>query len=98
MAMVHERLYRAKDLTSIDFAEYLNNMARNIFLDQQVKPDQVKLQVDIQPVNLNINTAVPLGLIMNELITNTFKHAFPGGRRGNLLISLKKPEKTEPGW
>lgn len=90
MAMVHERLYRARDLTSIDFSDYLNNLARNIFLDQQVKPEQVKLQVDIQPVNLNINTAVPLGLIMNELITNAFKHAFPSGRKGNLWIKLRK--------
>ncbi|MCX8160746.1 MAG: PAS domain S-box protein [Candidatus Saccharicenans sp.] len=93
MAMVHERLYRAKDLTSIDFSDYLNNMARNIFLDQQVNPEQVQLHLDIQPMNLNINTAVPLGLIMNELITNAFKHAFPGGRRGNLWVSLKRTKK-----
>jgi PAS domain S-box-containing protein len=93
MAMVHERLYRSKDLTSIDFSDYLNNLARNIFLDQQVKPEQVKLQIDIQPISLSINTAVPLGLILNELITNAFKHAFPGGRQGHLWVSLKKSKK-----
>jgi len=90
MAMIHERLYRAKDLTSIDFSDYLNTIARNIFLDQQVSPEQVRLHLDIEVINLNINTAVPLGLIINEMITNVFKHAFPGGRQGNLWIKLRK--------
>ena len=90
MAMVHEKLYRAKDLSQIDFSEYLNTLARNIFLDQQVKPDQVQLHLDIDQINLDINKAVPLGLIINELITNAFKHAFRGGRKGNLWVRLKK--------
>jgi len=93
MAMVHERLYRTKDLTNIDFGEYLNTLAQNIFLDQQVKPDQIKLNLDIEPINLSINVAVPLGLILNELITNCFKHAFPGGRKGNIWVSFKKLPK-----
>jgi PAS domain S-box-containing protein len=90
MAMVHEKLYRAKDLSQIDFSEYLNTLARNIFLEQQIKPDQVQLHLDIDQINLDINKAVPLGLIINELITNAFKHAFRGGRKGNLWVRLKK--------
>ncbi len=90
MALVHERLYRSKDLSRIDFGEYLSMIARHIFLDQQIKPEQVQLHLEIEPVELNINTAVPLGLIINEIITNAFKHAFPAGRRGNLWIKLRK--------
>lgn len=89
MAMVHEKLYRAKDLSNIDFSDYLKNLAQTIFFDQQVKSGQINLHLDLEPVNLNINVAVPLGLILNELITNAFKHAFPSGRKGNLWISLK---------
>ncbi|MBC7364119.1 MAG: PAS domain S-box protein [Candidatus Aminicenantes bacterium] len=93
MAMVHERLYRSKDLSQVDFSEYLNTLARNIFLDQQVKPDQVQLHLDIDQINLDINKAVPLGLIINELITNAFKHAFLGGRKGNLWVRLKRTDE-----
>ncbi len=90
MALVHERLYRSKDLSRIYFGEYLSMIAQHIFLDQQIKPEQVQLHLEIEPVELNINTAVPLGLIINEMITNAFKHAFPAGRRGNLWIKLRK--------
>ncbi|MDI6845498.1 MAG: PAS domain S-box protein [Candidatus Saccharicenans sp.] len=90
MALVHERLYRSKDLSRIDFGEYLSMIAQHIFLDQQIKPEQVQLHLEIEPVELNINTAVPLGLIINETITNALKHAFPSGRRGNLWIKLRK--------
>jgi PAS domain S-box-containing protein len=90
MAMVHEKLYRAKDLSSIDFADYLNNLAQAIFLDHQVQAGQIKLNLDIEPLKLSINIAVPLGLILNELITNTFKHAFPDGKTGNVSVSLKR--------
>lgn len=90
MAMVHEKLYRARDLSSIDFADYLNTLTRHIFLEQQVRPDQVQLLLDIEQINLDINRAVPLGLIINELITNAFKHAFPSGRKGHIWVSLKR--------
>jgi len=90
MAMVHEKLYRARDLSQIDFSEYLNTLAQNIFLDQQVRPEHVQLHLDIDQIKLDINKAVPLGLILNELITNAFKHAFRGGRKGNLWVRLKK--------
>ncbi len=95
MAMVHEKLYRAKDLSNIDFADYLNSLARNIFLDQQISPDQVQLHLDIEPISLDINRAVPLGLIINELITNAFKHAFPQGRKGNIWVRLKRIDQEQ---
>ncbi|MGQ9800532.1 MAG: PAS domain S-box protein [Candidatus Saccharicenans sp.] len=90
MAMVHEKLYRSKDLSHVNFPDYLNNLAWNVFYDQQLEPDQVQLHLDIEPQNLNLNLAVPVGLILNELVTNCFKHAFPGGRRGHLWIKFRK--------
>lgn len=90
MAMVHERLYRSADLAKIDFASYLSSLAKNIFLEHQVNSDRIKLQLEIEPVEINLNLAVPLGLILNELITNAFIHAFPGKRSGNILVSFKK--------
>lgn len=90
MALVHERLYRSRDLSRIDFGDYLSTIAHHIFLDHQISQEQVQLHQEIEPVELNINTAVPLGLIINEMITNAFKHAFPAGRRGNLWLNLRK--------
>ncbi|MDI6698880.1 MAG: PAS domain S-box protein [Candidatus Saccharicenans sp.] len=90
MAMVHERLYRSKDLSHVDFGDYLSTIAHHIFLDHRISQEQVQLHLEIKPVNLSINTAVPLGLIINEMITNAFKHAFPAGRRGNLWLNLRK--------
>jgi len=90
MALVHEKLYRAGDLARIDLAGYLSSLAKSIFLEHQVNSDRVKLHLEIEPVDLDLNVAVPLGLILNELITNAFIHAFPEGREGNIWVSFKK--------
>ena len=90
MALVHEKLYRAGDLARIDLAGYLSSLAKSIFLEHQVNSDRIKLHLEIEPVDLDLNVAVPLGLILNELITNAFIHAFPEGREGNIWVSFKK--------
>jgi len=90
MAMVHEKLYRAGDLARIDLAGYLSSLARSIFLEHQLNSDRIKLHLEIESVDLDLNVAVPLGLILNELITNAFVHAFPTGREGNIWVSFKK--------
>lgn len=94
MALVHERLYRSGDLNRIDFAEYVRNLASQMVASARPAPEGIALGLDIEDVTLNVNTAIPCGLILNELILNSLKHAFPEGRRGEVDISLRS---TGPG-
>jgi PAS domain S-box-containing protein len=88
MALIHERLYRSSDLSRIEFSQYLRDLATHLFHSYQVDAARVQLKVEAQEVHLNINTAIPCGLIVNELISNTLKHGFPEGRKGRLEIGL----------
>ena len=89
MALIHERIYMSKDLASVNFEEYVQNLARNLFVNNRISSNNVVLEMDIIDVNVNMNKAVPLGLIINELISNSLKHAFPEGRKGVLTVSIK---------
>jgi len=75
MALIHERLYRSSNLKEIDMMDYLKTLARGIFTSYS--PPGVKLNFDIDKIKMDIEQAIPVGLIVNELITNSFKHAFP---------------------
>lgn len=86
MALIHERLYRSRDLASIDFAEYVNNLAGFLFHSYVQDPEQISLSIDVGDVVLEIDEAIPCGLIINELITNCLKHGFPEGRKGEIAV------------
>jgi len=88
MALIHDKLYQSKDLASIDFAEYIENLARHLFNMYRVSSSAIKLVADIKDVPLDINTAIPCGLIINELISNSLKYAFPDGQEGEILIKF----------
>jgi len=88
MALVHEQLYQSKDLSDIDFAEYIQNLAHNLFQAYKIHAEGVKLQTNIAPCSLNIDTAVPCGLIINELVTNSLKYAFTGQTQGKIKIDF----------
>jgi len=89
MALVHEKLYQSKDLSRIDFSKYIENLIMFLFHSYRVNSDQVRIQTEVQDVLLDINSAIPCGLIINELVMNALKHAFPGGRKGEITISLQ---------
>jgi two-component sensor histidine kinase len=90
MALVHEKLYQSPDLAHIDMADYLRDLSTRLFYSSQVSPDKVKLKLEMEGVQIGIDTAVPMGLILNELISNALKHAFPGGREGKIRVGLAR--------
>ncbi len=95
MAMIHEKLYQSQDLTSIDFVDYIRSLAVNLFYSYGIDRERIRLTVTADEISMAIDSAVPCGLIMNELISNALKHAFPQNRSGNLNIDLRKG--TQPG-
>jgi two-component sensor histidine kinase len=90
MALIHERLYQSSDLSRIEFSQYLRNLATHLFHSYQVDSSRIQLRIEAEEVHLNINTAIPCGLIVNELISNALKHAFPEGRSGSLDLNLRR--------
>jgi PAS domain S-box-containing protein len=86
MALIHEMLYQSETLATVDLADYVQSLAR-ILLHTYTAQANVKLDVDVTPVAVSIDTAVPVGLMLNELITNALKYAFPTGS-GRLLVAL----------
>lgn len=90
MALIHERLYRSTDLKNIDFREYITTLAHDLYRTYVNDPSRIGLELNIQDVNMDIDVAIPLGLILNELITNSMKHAFPDGQEGKVSISFGK--------
>jgi PAS domain S-box-containing protein len=96
MALVHEKLYDSKDFARIDLAGYVRTLSQELF--QSHKINQWKIALIVQTdgdVYVDVNKAIPCGLILNELISNAFKHAFPGGRQGKLQIILRETENKE---
>jgi PAS domain S-box-containing protein len=90
LSLVHEKLYRSADLTRIDLAGYIESLADHLFHVYVVDPSKVRLETDFEDVSLDINSAIPCGLILNEMISNALKHAFPDGRKGALTVRMKR--------
>jgi two-component sensor histidine kinase len=90
MAIVHETLYRSDDLHAVDCAEYLRALAGPLYQSYGLEPGAVELRVQVPPgTRISLEAATPFGLIVNELISNALKHAFPGGRRGEIVVRLE---------
>jgi len=90
MALIHEQLYKASDLSKIEFAPYIRNLAKHLFGFFKTDQTKVGLETDLEDLRLDINTAVPCGLLVNELISNVLKHAFPEGRKGTVRVTLRR--------
>ena len=96
MALVHERIYREEKLSSINLGDYLHYLGSQLFRFYAIKPSQVSFELDCPDIQLDIDSAIPLGLIVNELVSNALKHAFPDGRKGKVSIRCRC-ETTDPG-
>ena len=90
MALLHEALYRSGNYARVDLAEYLRDLVTQLFRAQSVDPAGVRLVLDLSRVRLDIDRAIPCGLIVNELVTNSLKHAFASGRQGEVSVSLER--------
>jgi len=88
MALIHQNLYRDDDLTNIDLKDYIDKLAQSLFTSYNVSKDRVSLDTDIDVIKLEVDFVIPLGLIMNELISNALKYAFDGKDEGAAYISL----------
>ena len=87
MAIIHEKLYQSNDFTKINLAEYINSLVNGLFYSYSIK-NHINSIINVDDVELNIETAVPIGLILNELVSNSLKHGFPNGS-GEVYIKLK---------
>ena len=88
MALIHERLYQSTDLKRIDFGDYITSLATELFHTYVSDRNIIELKINVEDILLDINTSIPLGLIVNELITNSLKHAFPNGMKGKININF----------
>lgn len=88
MALVHEELYRSKDFTKVNFAEYINGLVSRLISSYTVDLKKIKLETDVKDVSLGIDAAVPCGLIINELVSNAIKYAFPPSWKGRAKIKI----------
>jgi two-component sensor histidine kinase/ABC-type amino acid transport substrate-binding protein len=92
MSLVHEKLYQSRDLSRIELGEYVQDLAMHLRQSICLDPDRLELVIAIPPTLLLIDSAVPLGIVLNELLANSFKHAFPRSQTGKISISLSMAE------
>lgn len=88
MALIHERLYQSDDLSQVDFAHYIPALVDSLFRTYKVSVQDIVMGVDVSDVRLGLDKAIPCGLMINELVSNALKYAFPDGRKGEINMHL----------
>jgi two-component sensor histidine kinase len=96
MALIHEKFYDSHDFERIDLAGYVRALSQDLFQSYKINPGKIDLIVPTEgEIHVDINKAIPCGLILNELISNALKHAFPGDGPGELRIIIRETKNTE---
>jgi PAS domain S-box-containing protein len=93
MGIIHERLYRADDLSLIDFGDYARRLAGDVVASFSGEQTAIGLEVRAEPIHVDVELAIPCGLVLNELLSNAMEHAFAGIERGSLLVRVTKEGK-----
>ena len=88
MAFIHESLYQAKDFSSVNFSEYVGNLTKNILFSYMGAKKNIKIKLDVKKISLNLDFAISCGLIINELVSNSLKHAFTENKKGEISLSV----------
>jgi PAS domain S-box-containing protein len=94
MSHVHEKLYQSPDITRIDLDSYIRFLGESLFQFYGMKGKGITLSTRILDINVDISTAIPVGLIVNELVSNSLKHAFPDGKKGEISLAVKRQDHT----
>ncbi|MBN2093308.1 PAS domain S-box protein, partial [candidate division KSB1 bacterium] len=95
LSLIHEKLYHSDNFSKINFSDYVNNLIHHLFASYRLDARKIKTKVNIEPVFFSIDTMIPCGLILNELITNALKYAFPNNRQGEIEIKLFSSQLNE---
>ena len=95
MSIIHEELYNSRDTETINFTSYLKKLTDDLFKSYKVGNSDISLLLDVEDFFLEMDCAIPLGIIVNELVSNSLKHAFPGGRNGKIHIELHRKDNDE---
>jgi two-component sensor histidine kinase len=94
MGLIHQKLYMGDNVAKVEMKDYLEQFGQNILDSFGIEDGRVQIEYALEPMYLDVDTAIPLGLIINELTTNSLKYAFPGDRSGVIKIALWKNEKN----
>ena len=95
MALVHENLYQSGDLSKIDIGGYTKNLIDELFRSHGVSRDKIGVKLEIEEIPFQLDIAIPFGLIINELISNSLKYAFPGNKKGEIKLTLRSSSADE---
>ncbi len=95
MALIHEQLYESEDLARINSANYIQRLTADLFRSYKLNSNDVALSLNVSDVLLDVDAAIPCGLIINELVSNSLQHAFPAGRKGEICVDLNAIEHDE---
>jgi PAS domain S-box-containing protein len=95
MALLHETLYESEDLSQVNFPEYVAQLAQHLFRSYGVGGNRIRLRAEVEGLRLNMDMAVPCGLIINELVSNSLKYAFSDGRSGEICIEFHRDSNNQ---
>ena len=90
MALVHERLYQMDDLAHLSLSGYLHDLFEGALSSSSLQRGQIQIALDAEEIQLTLDGAIPFGLLINELLSNSLKHGFPGGRTGSVNVSIHR--------
>jgi len=95
MSLVHEKLYQSENLAKINFRLYIGDLIRFLFRSYRIDPSRIKMTLDIEDIPLDVDSAIPCGLIINELVTNSLKYAFPNQGNGEIIVKFSSKNKDQ---
>ena len=93
MALIHQNLYQDDNLTGVAVKDYFIKLIQNLFDSYNIRPEHVNLNLEIENLNLDVDTVIPIGLIVNELVSNSLKYAFPNKTSGQISVALKEQDQ-----